>query len=441
MTGLKKFFNLRDKNEKFADYIKLYNKRKSLLKEADILSEEFSIQKSINDSISADGYFDSSKYKKFLKEHTSKVISKCNDMADIEKSMNKLESDKDCSDIILDAKAILTVKDGFESGLISKSLYFEIIKSKQGEIKFADTIVYNSNGEILLLQRLNSDGGYTGLWGLPGGHVELGEDFKDAGARELFEETGLIVNKENQDGKIIPYEKIGEYKGDYINIEYFITHIDCNNNTPIILDSEEHSAFKWVPLCELDQYEFEYDNMKSNIKRLTGIDSLNHSQVIIKCLQEGIITPVAFKEICDNNPDFIKSVNKHYFSKEERKELSEKREAMEDGSFPIRNEQDLKDAIKSHGLSKDQDKAKEWIKKRAKEIGKEDLIPDEWIEKKEESKIEEPINKGCECDKNIIDSSDIEKAILGVMGDKFEYDKLVLSSISEFVSDVLNSKK
>lgn len=66
------------------------------------------------------------------------------------------------------------------------------------------------------------------------------------------------------------------------------------------------------------------------------------------------------------------------FSEKERKKLAKKKEAMPDGSFPIRNTSDLKNAIQSVGRAKDPDKAKTWIKKRAKALGKEDLLPDTW---------------------------------------------------------------
>lgn len=66
------------------------------------------------------------------------------------------------------------------------------------------------------------------------------------------------------------------------------------------------------------------------------------------------------------------------FSEKERKKLAKKKEAMLDGSFPIRNTSDLKNAIQAVGRAKDPDKAKAWIKKRAKALGKEDLLPDTW---------------------------------------------------------------
>ncbi|RJE82291.1 NUDIX hydrolase [Paracoccus onubensis] len=45
--------------------------------------------------------------------------------------------------------------------------------------------------EVLLVRRRNPPD--AGLWGFPGGHVELGETALQAAARELAEETGVIA--------------------------------------------------------------------------------------------------------------------------------------------------------------------------------------------------------------------------------------------------------
>ena len=47
-----------------------------------------------------------------------------------------------------------------------------------------------SNGEDRILLQRRSD---NGLWGLPGGSVEIGESVRDAIVREVREETGLSV--------------------------------------------------------------------------------------------------------------------------------------------------------------------------------------------------------------------------------------------------------
>jgi hypothetical protein len=66
------------------------------------------------------------------------------------------------------------------------------------------------------------------------------------------------------------------------------------------------------------------------------------------------------------------------FSEKERKKLAKKKEAMPDGSYPIRNASDLSNAIQAFGRAKDPAKTKAWIKKRAKALGKEDMLPDTW---------------------------------------------------------------
>ena len=69
---------------------------------------------------------------------------------------------------------------------------------------------------------------------------------------------------------------------------------------------------------------------------------------------------------------------KRAFTEESRQQMAESGEAMEDGSFPIANESDLRNAIMAHGRAKDIDKAKAHIKKRAAALGLEDLLPEEW---------------------------------------------------------------
>jgi len=48
-------------------------------------------------------------------------------------------------------------------------------------------IIANEENEILLQKRHN------GNWGLPGGLMDLGEIFEEVAKREVFEETGLVV--------------------------------------------------------------------------------------------------------------------------------------------------------------------------------------------------------------------------------------------------------
>jgi len=69
-----------------------------------------------------------------------------------------------------------------------------------------------------------------------------------------------------------------------------------------------------------------------------------------------------------------------YFSPEKREEMAKKGLALPDGSFPIENSRDLKNAIWAFGRAKPEKRAevKEHIIKRAKELDKEDMLPEIW---------------------------------------------------------------
>lgn len=73
---------------------------------------------------------------------------------------------------------------------------------------------------------------------------------------------------------------------------------------------------------------------------------------------------------------------KRAFSEDERDAMAKKGQALPDGSFPIANEEDLKNAISAYGRAKDKNAAKAHIIKRALDLGKEELIPLSWAPKK-----------------------------------------------------------
>ncbi|WP_026894750.1 NUDIX domain-containing protein [Clostridiisalibacter paucivorans] len=49
-------------------------------------------------------------------------------------------------------------------------------------------IIFNDKKDILLQKRAD-----VGFWGIPSGHVEIGETITNAAIREVFEETGLHI--------------------------------------------------------------------------------------------------------------------------------------------------------------------------------------------------------------------------------------------------------
>lgn len=67
-------------------------------------------------------------------------------------------------------------------------------------------------------------------------------------------------------------------------------------------------------------------------------------------------------------------------TRRERKSLAQEGKALPDGSYPIRNEDDLKNAIQSYGRAKEGKRAavRRHIIKRARQLKKQNLIPQEW---------------------------------------------------------------
>ena len=66
------------------------------------------------------------------------------------------------------------------------------------------------------------------------------------------------------------------------------------------------------------------------------------------------------------------------FNTMQRRRLAARNQAMSDGGFPIRNVSDLKNAIQAYGRAKNKPAVKAWIKKRARQLGREDLLPENW---------------------------------------------------------------
>lgn len=109
---------------------------------------------------------------------------------------------------------------------------------------YSDIFVHNNNGDILLLRRSSDDDIEPLKWSLPGGKVDKGENIEEAAVRELFEETGIVVDKvmyitsiKNQDESIS---------------SYFSVDLDKNSSVSI---SDEHEDYKWVNPENLDSIE------------------------------------------------------------------------------------------------------------------------------------------------------------------------------------------
>jgi hypothetical protein len=75
---------------------------------------------------------------------------------------------------------------------------------------------------------------------------------------------------------------------------------------------------------------------------------------------------------------------KSAYADDKRKEMAKEGEAMEDGEFPIKNVDDLKNAIRAYGRAKDKESAKIHIMRRAEALDSMDMIPEGWLSEEED---------------------------------------------------------
>lgn len=102
-------------------------------------------------------------------------------------------------------------------------------------------MVYDNEGNVLVQNKVGK--GWSGLT-FPGGHIEKGESFVDSVIREIYEETGLTIEKpricgtkdwEREDGSryLVVLYKTNKFSGE--------------------LKSSEEGEVKWMSLEEMKQ--------------------------------------------------------------------------------------------------------------------------------------------------------------------------------------------
>ena len=382
---IKSLFGLQTKADKINEYKRYLKSLHKIEDEVSLLGDNFKFQKSQYDDLAnEEGEIKAKaqeRFNSFLKQQSQDIQSLYKRKVRLEKAISTLENDPEIDEILKEIKSFDSMRENWKKGLIKKSVYMDFLKAKHGgKTKFSDVLIFRGS-KLLILQRAGEGGSHTDEWCIPGGHVDVGENFYEAASRELFEETGIEVPSDL-------LSEVAVYENKDIEIHYFMAWLSEDAPSMIVVDGFEEIGSAWIdPYTEIDDYKFIFD-MKDNIKKILGIpieDDGTEKMVmnLAKGLSEGKVSETIFLDFCQKHRDSIeKAKNKNYFSHKERKDLAEKGEAMPNGKYPIRNSQDLKDAIRLSGSSDEpKEEVKSWIKKRAKELGLESELPEDWIEK------------------------------------------------------------
>ncbi|MDG9711750.1 NUDIX hydrolase [Streptomyces sp. DH10] len=93
----------------------------------------------------------------------------------------------------------------------------EWVKTLPQSIVAACVLLLDAEDRMLLLRYAEGQPG-AGLWGLPGGMLDHGEDPLGAACRELHEETGIVLDREP---RFIGYDHRADVKGTGPVIDFF----------------------------------------------------------------------------------------------------------------------------------------------------------------------------------------------------------------------------
>ena len=124
---------------------------------------------------------------------------------------------------------------------LDKILQESIQESQDEPLKYSNIILLNPEEDsVLILRRANYMKNFRGMYGFPGGRIDIKDkDSKEAAIRELKEETGIELTW-NEVHKCKKYDTIKNEDGSIS--DYWITTLET---TPEIKLSKEHAGYEW----------------------------------------------------------------------------------------------------------------------------------------------------------------------------------------------------
>jgi 8-oxo-dGTP diphosphatase len=127
------------------------------------------------------------------------------------------------------------------------------LKLKKNNMKVSLTVIFNREGKILILKRSNNTNWCPNCWAIVGGKIEKKENPSNALVREVWEETGIKLNK-------FKFKKLIKNKD---IIEYLYLSMVDNDFVEL---NDEHTEYKWATIEDIKKLDNKVPDLLEYIK-------------------------------------------------------------------------------------------------------------------------------------------------------------------------------
>lgn len=144
---------------------------------------------------------------------------------------------------------------------------------------------YTKNQKILIQKRSQHKDTYPSLWDVSvAGHIGAGETIEDAAIREIAEEIGLQISKQELK-KIGVFKAVAKHREDLIDCEFHHTYI-VELKTPLEKLTKQESEVDDLQLISLLEFSEEVWGL-ANTKKYVPHDT-NYYKTVIKAIKKAL---------------------------------------------------------------------------------------------------------------------------------------------------------
>lgn len=123
--------------------------------------------------------------------------------------------------------------------------------------------------QVLLVRRINPPD--AGKWGFPGGKIEAGESVSSAAAREVREETGIVVRASQVLTAIDAFDRD---ERDVLRAHYVLVAVLCEWISGVPQAADDVSEAAWFEIADIDASNI---SMSENVAAVASL-AVDHTR-------------------------------------------------------------------------------------------------------------------------------------------------------------------